>query len=152
MLPGPLGLVEDFNRDEGNLTNSDFNRLLRLGNNDGSLLLPLGPLLTKCASIKLIFIVSRDSFSLWIESTHESPGNHINHMISELVESTSSSGSSASPSATSAESPVVMTVGRFLCFDLFVLRELSHFIFIDGSNDDSWRILRLSDLQERVLM
>jgi hypothetical protein len=73
-------------------------------------------------------------------------------MISELVESTSSSGSSASPSATSTESPVVMTVGRFLCFDLLVLRELSHFIFIDGSNDDSWRIFRLCDLQERVLM
>ncbi len=121
MLPRPLGLVEDLNRDEGNLTNSDFDRLLRLGDNDGSLLLPLGSLLSECAGIKLVFIVSRHPLSLRVESAHESPGNHVDHVISELVESASSPGASASPSATSAESPVVMAVGRFLCLDLLVL-------------------------------
>lgn len=121
MLPGPLGLVENFNRDEGNLTNSDFNRLLRLGDYDGSLLLPLGSLLSECTGIKLVFIVSRHPLSLRVESAHESPGNHVDHVISELVESASSPGASASPSATSTESPVLMAVGRFLCFDLLVL-------------------------------
>jgi hypothetical protein len=156
MLPRPLSLVEHFNRHEGNLANSDLDWLLRLADYDGSLLLPLGSLLTECTSVELVFIVSRHSLSLRVEPAHESPGDHINHVISELVESASPSGTSASSSAASAESPVVMTVAsfvvRFLCLDLLILRMLSDFVFINCSNHDCGCILGLGDLEEGVLV
>jgi hypothetical protein len=152
MLPGPLGLVEHFNRDKGNLSNPDFDWLLRLADNNGSLLLPLGSLFTKCTSIEMIFILSGSPFILWIEPAHESSGDHVDHVISEIMESASSPGTPAASSAASAESSMVMTVAlgmRLLCFDLLILRVL---VFIDGSYDHGRGVFGLGDLEERVLV
>lgn len=74
MLPRPLGLVEHFDRHKGDLSDLNGNRLLRLIDNDGSLLLPLGPLLAERTGIKLVLVIG-GALTLRLAATHESPGD-----------------------------------------------------------------------------
>lgn len=76
-------------------------------------------------------------------------------MVGKLTESTSASSlASAASSAASAEASVVMVIVMIFSLDFFILGVLScHNLFLlDACDDECRRVLRLGDLDERVVV
>jgi hypothetical protein len=122
LLPRPLGLVEDLNRNKCDLADLSDHWFGWLFEDHSSLLRPLRSLFGEDAAP--LFIVGSILFLL---GPSGATGHHLNHLVGELTKSATSSATTAATSAAPSWEVVFLSIGLLLDFLFFGL--------LDGSDD-----------------
>lgn len=128
LLPRPLGLVEDLNRNKCDLADLSDHWFGWLFEDHSSLLRPLRSLVGEDTTP--LFIVGSILIFLFLlgpSGAHDSTGHHLNHLVGELTKSATSSATTAATSAASSWEVVFLSIGLLLDFLFFGL--------FDGSDD-----------------
>ena len=149
MLPWPLGLVEDLNRNKHDLADFSDDRLSGFLENDSPLLRPLGPLLSEDSTP--LFIEFRFGFGFLIcrslGSAHDAASDHLHHLVCYLTKSASSATATAAASAVASLLMLMVLSRRGVLILGFLFLGL-----IDGGDNHRWGEIRSSDLDEGVLV
>jgi hypothetical protein len=101
LLPRPLGLVKDLNRYKNDLAYLSNDGLCRFLDDHGAMLGPLRAFILEDTT-PLFIVVSVLIFSLGLGGAHDSAGDHLNHLVSELTKSAASPSTTAATSATTS--------------------------------------------------
>ena len=119
LLPRPLGLVEDLNRNKCDLADLSDHWFGWLFEDHSSLLRPLRSLVGEDTAP--LFIVGSILFLLGPSGAHDPTGHHLNHLVGELTKSATSSATTAATSAAPSWDVVFLSIGLLLDFLFFGL-------------------------------